>query len=80
MLTGGILFGAIFIASDPVLAPATSLGKVLYGLGLALLSLVIRLFGSYNEGVTFAIILMSAISPLIDNITLKKQDREAVSV
>lgn len=76
MLTGGILFGAFFVASDPVLAPVTGLGKVLYGLGLAIITFVIRFFGTYAEGVTFAIILMSAVSPLIDNLTVKEKVEE----
>jgi Na+-transporting NADH:ubiquinone oxidoreductase subunit B/electron transport complex protein RnfD len=78
LLTGGILFGAIFIASDPVLAPQTSFGKVLYGFGLALLTFVIRFFGTYAEGVTFAVILMSAVSPLIDSMTVKKVEEGTV--
>jgi len=77
LLTGGILFGAIFIASDPVLAPENTKGKILYGLGLALLTFIIRFFGTYAEGVTFAIIIMSAISPLIDSVTVKKTEEVA---
>lgn len=77
LLTGGLLFGAVFIASDPVLAPETSLGKVIYGFGLALLTFIIRFFGTYAEGVTFAIILMSAVSPLIDSFTVKNKESEA---
>ncbi|HCZ24727.1 MAG TPA: electron transporter RnfD [Acholeplasmataceae bacterium] len=77
LLTGGILFGAIFIASDPVLAPENTKGKILYGLGLALLTFIIRFFGTYAEGVTFAIIIMSAISPLIDSVTIKKAEEVA---
>lgn len=79
LLTGGILFGALFIASDPVLAPETPFGKVLYGFGLALLTFVIRFFGTYPEGVTFAIILMSAVSPLIDSFTVKKKESEVAA-
>lgn len=74
LLTGGILFGAFFVASDPVLAPINTKGKILFGFGLALLTFIIRFFGTYAEGVTFAIILMSAVSPLIDNITMKKEE------
>lgn len=78
LLSGGILFGAFFIASDPVLQPQTSFGKVLYGVGLALLTFVIRNFATFAEGVTFTLIIMSAISPLIDNVTVKKVESEAV--
>ncbi|MFA5525319.1 MAG: RnfABCDGE type electron transport complex subunit D [Acholeplasmataceae bacterium] len=79
LLTGGLIFGAFFIATDPVLAPIKSSGKILYGLGLAILTFVIRLFGSYSEGVTFAVILMSAVSPLIDNLTIKKEEKEVLN-
>jgi len=77
LLTGGLLFGAFFIASDPVLSPQNTKGKILFGFGLALITFIIRFFGTYAEGVTFAIILMSAISPLIDNLTLKKEEVQA---
>jgi Na+-transporting NADH:ubiquinone oxidoreductase subunit B/electron transport complex protein RnfD len=77
LLTGGLLFGAFFIASDPVLSPQHTKGKILFGFGLALITFIIRFFGTYAEGVTFAIILMSAISPLIDNLTLKKEEVQA---
>lgn len=77
LLTGGLLFGAFFVASDPVLAPQNTKGKILYGFGLALLTFIIRFFGTYAEGVTFAIILMSAVSPLIDNLTVKHEEVQA---
>ncbi|MBU1144104.1 MAG: RnfABCDGE type electron transport complex subunit D [Firmicutes bacterium] len=74
LLLGGILFGAFFIAVDPVTAPVTSKGRIVYGIGLGLLTFVIRNFGTFHEGVTFSIIIMNAISPLIDNKTVKEID------
>jgi Na+-transporting NADH:ubiquinone oxidoreductase subunit B/electron transport complex protein RnfD len=74
LITGGLLFGAFFIASDPVLTPENSWGKVIYGFGLALITFVIRFFGTFPEGVMFAILLMSAVSPLIDNLFVKKEE------
>lgn len=78
LFSGGLLFGAFFIASDPVLAPLTSMGKVVYGFGLALLTFIIRFFGTFPEGVMFAILLMSAVSPLIDNAFPVKDKVESV--
>jgi len=72
LLLGGILFGAFFIAVDPVTAPVTGKGRIIYGIGLGLLTFIIRNFGTFHEGVTFTIIIMNAISPLIDNKTVKE--------
>lgn len=72
LLLGSILFGAFFIAIDPVTAPVTGKGRIIYGIGLGLLTFIIRNFGTFHEGVTFTIIIMNAISPLIDNKTVKK--------
>lgn len=72
LLLGGILFGAFFIAIDPVTAPITGKGRIIYGIGLGLITFVIRNFATFHEGVTFTIIIMNAISPLIDDKTVKK--------
>ncbi|PKK99660.1 MAG: hypothetical protein CVV57_00995 [Tenericutes bacterium HGW-Tenericutes-2] len=72
LLLGSILFGAFFIAVDPVTAPITGKGRIIYGIGLGLLTFIIRNFGTFHEGVTFTIIIMNAISPLIDNKTVKE--------
>jgi Na+-transporting NADH:ubiquinone oxidoreductase subunit B/electron transport complex protein RnfD len=77
MMTGSILFGALFIASDPVIAPKDGRGQVLFGLGLAIITFVIRFFGTFPEGVMFSILLMSAVSPLIDNLFEKKEEVQA---
>lgn len=72
LLTGGLLFGAFFMATDPVSSPYTTQGKWIYGILLGVLTLVIRSFAGYVEGVMFSIILMNAFSPLIDTIVLNK--------
>lgn len=66
ILTGGLLFGAFFVATDPVTAPLYPKSKLLYGLGLGAITVLIRNFGANNEGVIFAIIIMNAVAPLLD--------------
>ncbi len=69
VLAGGFLFGAVFMATDYVTSPATARGMWIYGGGIALLTIVIRLFGGLPEGVMYAILLMNATVPLIDRHT-----------
>ncbi len=69
---GALLFGAFFIATDPVTSPLTSTGKFIYGIGIALLIMAIRLFSGYPEGVMFAVLLMNAVVPLINRWTIPK--------
>lgn len=66
VLSGGILFGAVFMATDYVTSPMTKLGQVIYAAGAGLIVALIRAFGSYPEGVTYAILLMNIATPLID--------------
>lgn len=66
VLSGGVLFGAVFMATDYVTNPMTNLGRIIFGIGCGLLVAVIRFFGSYPEGVTYAILLMNIFTPLID--------------
>ncbi|APG24629.1 MULTISPECIES: RnfABCDGE type electron transport complex subunit D [Syntrophotalea] len=66
LLTGGLMLGACFMATDLVTSPLTGRGMLLYGCGCGLLTLSIRLFGSYPEGVAFSILFMNATTPLID--------------
>ncbi|MCR3905486.1 MAG: RnfABCDGE type electron transport complex subunit D [Tenericutes bacterium] len=80
LIIGGLLFGAFFVATDPVTAPLTSWGRVIYGFGLGFLTVVIRVFGAFQEGVIFAIVIMNAIAPLIDNMTLKDKLNEVEEV
>ncbi len=72
LLGGGLLIGAIFMATDYATCPLTSKGKIIYGIGCGLVAAIIREFGSYNEGVSFAIILMNLLVPHIDNLTKLK--------
>ena len=66
LLSGGLILGACFMATDYVTSPMTSWGGVIYGFGIGLLVMMIRYFGSYPEGVSFAILIMNMTVPLID--------------
>ncbi|MDR1258686.1 MAG: RnfABCDGE type electron transport complex subunit D [Tannerellaceae bacterium] len=66
LLSGGLLLGAIFMATDYVTSPMSRDGMIVYGVGIGLLTSVIRLFGSYPEGVSFAILIMNALTPIIN--------------
>ncbi|MBO7463858.1 MAG: RnfABCDGE type electron transport complex subunit D, partial [Bacteroidales bacterium] len=66
LLGGGLMLGAIFMATDYVTSPMSSTGKIIYGIGIGLLTVIIRLWGSYPEGMSFAILLMNAVTPLIN--------------
>ena len=67
LLSGGLLLGAIFMATDYTTSPMSKAGMLVYGAGIGILTTVIRLFGSYPEGVSFAILIMNAFTPLINN-------------
>lgn len=66
LLSGGLVLAAFFIVTDPVTSPNTALGQVLFGLGVGLLTWLIRTFGGYPEGLGFAVLLMNAATPVID--------------
>ena len=66
LLTGGVLFGAIFMATDYVTSPMSPLGMIIYGVGIGVLTVLIRTFGAYPEGVSFAILIMNIVTPLIN--------------
>ena len=66
LLTGGLVLGAFYMATDMVTTPVSSHGMLLFGVGCGVLTVLIRLFGGYPEGVSFAILLMNAATPLID--------------
>ena len=72
LCSGGLMLGAIFMATDYSTSPATSLGKLIYGVGCGLLTMVIRTWGSSPEGVSYAILLMNIVTPHIDNLTRHK--------
>ena len=69
---GALLFGAFFIATDPVTSPLTPRGKFIFGAGTGFFIMVIRLFSGYPEGVMFAILLMNAVTPLINRWTIPR--------
>ncbi len=69
LLTGGIMLGAFFMASDPVTSPLSRTGAILFAIGCGCIISIIRLWGNYPEGVTFAILIMNALTPLIDRVT-----------
>jgi len=69
VISGGLFLGAIFMATDYVTSPITKKGMLIFGFGCGLITVVIRLFGGFPEGVSFAILLMNAATPLIDKMT-----------
>ncbi|MFT6866914.1 MAG: electron transport complex protein RnfD [Cyclobacteriaceae bacterium] len=69
ILTGGLLLGAIFMATDYVTSPLTHRGMLIFGFGIGVITVLIRLFGSYPEGVSFAILIMNAMVPMINKFT-----------
>ena len=71
-LAGGVFIGAIFMATDYVTSPSTAWGKVIFGFGAGLLTCLIRHFGIYPEGVSFAILFMNILTPYINRWTRKK--------
>ncbi len=73
VLSGGLMLGAIFMASDYVTSPITRAGQLLYGVLCGVLTVVIRYFGSYNEGVSYAILIMNACVVLLDRIGRPKK-------
>ncbi len=66
LITGGLMLGAIFMATDYVTSPMSKKGMIVYGVAIGLLTMVIRLFGAYPEGMSFAILIMNAFTPLIN--------------
>ena len=72
VLSGGLLIGAIFMATDYVTSPTTSSGKLIFGIGCGIFTVLIRFFGTYPEGVSFAILFMNILTPYIDSWTPRK--------
>lgn len=66
LLTGGMMLGAIFMATDYVTSPMSNKGMVIYGIGIGVITIVIRVFGAYPEGMSFAILIMNAFTPLLN--------------
>ena len=71
-MAGGVFIGAIFMATDYVTSPSTAWGKLIFGLGAGLITCLIRYFGNYPEGVSFAILFMNILTPYIDRLTRHK--------
>ncbi len=67
LLSGGLMLGAIFMATDYVTSPMSHKGMLIYGIAIGFLTVVIRMFGAYPEGMSFAILIMNAFTPLINN-------------
>ena len=66
LLTGGLLLGSIFMATDYVTSPMSNLGGVVFGIGIGVITMLIRYFGAYPEGVSFAILIMNSVVPLLN--------------
>ena len=69
ILTGGLMLGAFYMATDMVTSPITNRGMMVFGVGCGVITMIIRLFGGYPEGVSYSILLMNAATPLIDRYT-----------
>lgn len=72
ILAGGLMLGALFMATDMVTTPLSNKGKIVFGLGCGCITALIRLKGGYPEGVSYAILLMNAFTPLIDKLTINR--------
>lgn len=66
LITGGVMLGAIFMATDLTTSPMTPLGKIIFGVGIGVITMCIRNFGAYPEGISFAILIMNGFTPLIN--------------
>ena len=78
LLSGGLLLGAVFMATDYVTSPMTHKGQLIYGAAIGFLTMVIRTWGAYPEGMSFAILIMNAFTPLINNYCKPKRFGEVV--
>jgi len=73
LLTGGLMLGAIYMATDYVTSPMTSRGMIIYGVGIGIVTVLIRVFGAYPEGVQFAILIFNGFTPLINKFVKPKR-------
>ena len=78
LLSGGLMLGAVFMATDYATSPLSHKGMIIYGVGIGVVTMCIRLWGAYPEGVSFAILLMNALTPLINNYVKPKRFGEVV--
>ncbi|MGB4586697.1 MAG: RnfABCDGE type electron transport complex subunit D, partial [Rectinemataceae bacterium] len=72
VLSGGLVFGAFFMATDYSTRPLTPVGQAIFGVGIGMITVVIRKFGGFPEGVTYAILIMNIITPFLNKIRVKK--------
>lgn len=72
ILTGGVMLGAIFMATDMVTSPMSKLGQLIFGVGIGVITVSIRVWGAYPEGISFAILIMNAFTPLINKFVKPK--------
>lgn len=78
IFSGGLILGAFFMATDYTTSPVTSLGRIIMGIGCGLMTSIIRLYGGYPEGVSYSILLMNLVVPLIDRFIIPKSFGGAV--
>ena len=78
LLTGGIILGAFFMATDYVTSPMSRKGMILFGVGIGIITVLIRVFGAFPEGISFAILIMNAFVPLINRYMKPKRFGEVV--
>ena len=67
LLTGGLIIGAFFMATDMVTCPVTLKGQLLFGFGCGLITIIIRMWGGYPEGICYAILIMNAVTPALNH-------------
>ena len=72
ILSGGLILGAFFMATDYATTPPTKLGKLIFGIGCGLITILIRFWGNLPEGVSFSILLMNIFTPYISKLTRMK--------
>lgn len=80
MLAGGMILGVFYMATDMVSSPMSRTGMIIFGVGAGLLTMIIRLFGAYPEGVSFAILIMNAFTPLLNRAFKPKRFGETIKV
>jgi len=73
ILSGGLMLGALFMATDMVTSPMTPKGQIIFGIGIGVITISIRMFGAYPEGISFAILIMNAFTPLINTYVKPKR-------
>ena len=72
LLAGGIILGSVFMATDYVTSPVNASGKIIFGIGCGVITVLIRYFGGYSEGVSYSILIMNLLVWYIDRLTMPK--------